>query len=181
MRILSPTGLGGAVLSVALASLGAATAVAQTAPQPEGDRPAPPAASSPPVEAISEAEWRALVSGKTLYYSTVSGFMGREYYPPNSNRSIFEYFDGTCFDGSWSQADGIYCFIYGDTHCFEHLRQGERIFVRELDGDEQDVFRITDEVLSCEPELLSRAMPQGGGSDAPSSHLELAARLAPAE
>lgn len=113
--------------------------------------------SRPLVESIEEADWRALVSGKTLYYSTPAGLVGREYYPPNSDRAIFIYHDGQCFDGTWREENGIYCFLYNGEHCFQHLRQGERIFVRELDGDTQDVVRITDEVLSCDPDLFSRA------------------------
>lgn len=162
--------LGGAIAGVALGLLstgfGAAPAAAQTITLPQA-----PAATEP-VQSFTEAEWRALVSGKTLYYDTPWGFMGREYYVPNSNRAVFVYYDGRCYDGTWSQDAGLFCFLYDGRHCFEHLREGARIFVRELDGDEQDVVRITDEVLSCEPQLLSQAIgPLGpsGASDAGSN------------
>lgn len=105
---------------------------------------------------ISLEDWRALSSGKTLYYYTSRGLLGREYFVPGGDRAVFIYFDGQCFDGSWSWNDGLYCFEYDARHCFRHLRRGERLFVRDLDGDEQDILEITDEVLSCEPELLSQ-------------------------
>ena len=129
---------------------------------PDGESPPnTPEAAAPaedaPVKSLNEQEWRAIVSGKTLYYYTQQGLVGREYYPPASeSRVVFVYFDGTCFDGTWSQKDGVYCYEFDGAHCFKHFQQGERLFVEGVDGDIQDILRITDEVLSCEPGLISQ-------------------------
>lgn len=113
----------------------------------------------PELDYFTEAEWRALATGKTLTYMTPFGLMGREYYIPGGNEVVFVYFDGRCFQGTWFKQDDVYCFEYDGLHCFEHFQRGEDIIAREMDGDEQIVTEITDEVLTCEPELLSRVAP----------------------
>jgi hypothetical protein len=101
------------------------------------------------------ASWRAYVEGKTLYYSTPSGILGREYYPVGGDKAVYIYFDGRCFDGEWAvEADGLFCFQYDGAHCFEHFERDGKVIARETDGDEQVVVRVTDEVLSCAPDLL---------------------------
>lgn len=138
-----------------------AEAQEQTAPDAAAPQAAPETTApdeDAPVKSLSEQEWRAIASGKTLYYYTQQGLVGREYYPPAADRRVvFVYFDGTCFDGTWSQEDGLYCYEFDGAHCFRHFQQGERLYVEGVDGDVQDILRITDEVLSCEPGLLSQA------------------------
>lgn len=127
-----------------------------------GDAPAlsdPPAYLEPipAADLIGEQEWREIASGKTLRYESAAGLVGHEYYVPGGNRVIFVYFDGRCFDGQWAYVDGYYCFEYDGFYCFEHFHRDGEIMVRERDGGEQRVAGITDEILSCEPQLLSRA------------------------
>lgn len=131
--------------------------IPQQAPAPtEEERRALQEGLSAEEKFFTEETWRALVEGKTLYYMTPFGMMGREYYPPGGNRAVFEYdVDKRCFDGSWSEQNGLFCFNYDGQHCFEHLKRGDDIIAREVDGDEQIVIRITDEVLSCSDDLLS--------------------------
>lgn len=108
-------------------------------------------------ELIEEPDWREIVSGKTLTYESAAGLIGREYYVPGGDRVIFVYYDGRCFDGRWIYENGYYCFEYDGFYCFQHFRRDGQIMVREQDGGEQRVTSITSEILSCEPQLLSRA------------------------
>lgn len=107
---------------------------------------------------FSEEEWRAYAAGKTLYYSLPQGFVGREYYPPSGDRVVFEYFDGTCFDGTWSFEDQQFCFNYDGRFCFNHLERDGRVYARDIrDGSEQIVTQVTNEILSCAPAAVSEA------------------------
>lgn len=109
----------------------------------------------PQADLIGEAEWRSIVAGKTLTYETSTGLIGREYYAPSGDRVVFVYYDGRCFDGRWEMVGQLYCFHYDGFYCFDHFRRDGEIFVREQDGGEQWVTSITNEILSCEPDLLS--------------------------
>ncbi|MEM1336016.1 MAG: hypothetical protein AAGG08_21415, partial [Actinomycetota bacterium] len=59
------------------------------------------------------------MEGKTLYYRTSDGKVGREYYPPGGQEAIFEYnsFE-SCYEGEWWEEDGKFCFAYDGLHCF---------------------------------------------------------------
>ncbi|MEO1331678.1 MAG: hypothetical protein AAFW46_18685, partial [Pseudomonadota bacterium] len=127
----------------------------------------PRIAQTAPDEAASQerpfdgASWRARVEGKTLYYETRKGYpenyglMGKEYYVPNSNKVVFVYADGDCYEGTWDYADQIFCFNYDDRHCFRQFERDGEWIVQERDGREQAVVKITSEVLSCQPGLVS--------------------------
>lgn len=106
---------------------------------------------------FDEASWRALVEGKTLYYRLPDGLVGREYYPPGGgDRVVFEYAgNGRCFEGSWSATDGLFCFQYDGEHCFRHLKRGDHIYARQMDGVDQKVVQISSEPLSCAKGLTS--------------------------
>ena len=157
----------GAAMSVALLLGAAALAKPQeVSPQPpaidatpnaEGNLVAPDEATPGGAEVFFNAEtWRALVEGKTLYYQTPQGMVGREYYPPGSNRAVFEYAgDNSCFEGSWTEQDGKFCFNYDGTHCFYHLMRDGEIFARQMDGVDQKVIKITKEPFTCGAELTS--------------------------
>lgn len=142
--------------SVALAQ-SSPSAPAQAAPASPAPTPAPPPPETAEDEIFFSAEaWRALVAGKTLYYSTAEGLVGREYYPPGGQRAIFEYAaDRSCFEGSWREVDGVFCFNYDGEHCFFHLRRGDQIIARQMNGVDQTVVRITDEKLTCAAGLTS--------------------------
>ena len=131
----------------------------QLAPLDDGvldDRPAKPPAPRGGEVFFDEDSWRALVEGKTLYYRTSEGLVGREYYPPGGNRAVFEYAgDGACFEGSWNYASGLFCFFYDTKHCFRRLERGGDIFARQMDGVDQKVIKITSEPLSCAKGLTS--------------------------
>lgn len=106
--------------------------------------------------AFDAPQWRALVEGKTLYYRNRNGeFVGREYYAPGSQRAVFIYFDGSCYDGTWREDDGVFEFRYDGVFYFRHLRRGGELIAAEVDGPEQVVFKITNEVLSCSDDLIS--------------------------
>lgn len=100
--------------------------------------------------------WHELVGGKTLYYSYKGRVVGREYYDPESNKAVFIYFNGNCYEGNWYEQNGIFCFNYGGMHCFEHFEKDGQIIARGVGGDDQIVVKFTDEILSCDPEFLSR-------------------------
>jgi len=59
--------------------------------------------------------FEALVTGKTLTFSTASGPYGVEYYAPN-RRVVWSFVGGDCQNGEWYEADGPQgpeiCFTY---------------------------------------------------------------------
>lgn len=150
---------GRALTALLLLAASPVLAVAPASADPAAEVASP--AGPPPTvggEVYFDAEsWRALVEGKTLTYRASGGLMGREYYVPNSNRVVFVYFDGRCYDGSWTETDGVFCFAYDGEFCFHHLRRGGKLIAREMNGAEQIVTSITDETLACTPDLISRA------------------------
>lgn len=112
-----------------------------------------------PQRQMFEPEWRERFVGRTVYYEmsrgypTGAGLMGKEYYVPNSNKVVFVYNNGECFEGTYDVSDGVFCFNYDDRHCFRHYERDGQWIVVELDGREQIVASVTDEVLSCTPDL----------------------------
>lgn len=142
---------------------GGGVAPGQGGPRPGGPgrgeevQPEPRGGGRRGEQTFSESEWRDYAAGRTLYYELNGRLVGREYYPPNGDRVIFEYANGRCFDGTWFIQNGLFCFNYDQTHCFEHVRRGGEVYARETDGDEQRVTRRTDEILSCQPGVLSEA------------------------
>ena len=166
------TALAAAALMALAVGLPSSDAAAQSADQkapvqpapnensPDPSDKAPPVGGSQPIPAadlIDADEWREMMSGKTLTYESSAGLIGREYYVPGGDRVIFVYYDGRCFDGHWLHDSGFYCFEYDGFYCFQHFRRDGQIMVREQDGGEQRVTDISDEILYCKPDLLSRA------------------------
>ena len=113
-------------------------------PQP-GDAPIPP------------EEWRAMVEGRTVWYSLNGEHWGREYFHPDKDSATFLARDGQCVTAPWAYAEGVYCFAYAGMHCFRHVRRDGEIVVIPIEGDgaEQRVERIDDTPISCEPPLSS--------------------------
>ncbi|MEO0717778.1 MAG: hypothetical protein AAFZ06_02760 [Pseudomonadota bacterium] len=157
MRLLmrSP-GLAFSRLGAFMGACGALLAAVAVASPAAGENQAP--APREHVEEIhfSGPEWFALVEGKTLYYKNMSGgFVGREYYVPGSRKAVFIYFDGSCYEGSWSESDGVFQFRYDGDFYFRHIERGGVLIAAEVDGPEQVVVDITNEVLSCDRDLSS--------------------------
>lgn len=103
-------------------------------------------------EPIPPDAWKALTTGKTLYYYKDGALYGREYYANDEGDVIFRFPNGACAEGRWAFADGQYCFAFaGELHCFRHVKRGSEIVViGEADGEEQTVERIVErEPLSC--------------------------------
>lgn len=107
---------------------------------------------------ISPDAWRALTTGKTLYYYKDGALFGREYYRNDKGDVVFRFPNGVCAEGQWAYADGEYCFAFGpELYCFQHVKRGDDIVVIDVDdGDEQTVERIAErEPLSCDAALDS--------------------------
>jgi hypothetical protein len=105
---------------------------------------------------LTGAEWRALVSGKTVEYSIDGLPFVREYYWPGTSVVTMEVIGETCFDAQWDYdaETGIFCFHNGPTACFWHRKQGEHIWVEDADSGEffgtvQEVTAINDATLAC--------------------------------
>ncbi len=103
------------------------------------------------------AEWRALTDGRTVHYELRGRVWGREHFHRGRDSATFVAPDGQCMTAPWAYAEGVFCFAYQGMDCFRHVRRGERLFAVPLSdaGDEQEIVRITDEPLSCEPPLSS--------------------------
>jgi hypothetical protein len=121
-----------------------ATPAAATDAQP-GDAPIP------------LEEWRALTTGRTVWYSLNGRHWGKEYFHPGRDSATFVTADGDCVTAPWIYADGLYCFAYAGMDCFRHVRRGETMLAipYEPGGQEQVIERITDTPLSCEAPLSS--------------------------
>ena len=129
----------------------------QIAPPSEEQAPVYRGAPRAGEDVYDEARWRSYAEGKTLYYTTAFGLVGKEYYPPNSNRVVYVRANGTCVDGDWSFKDDIFCFEYQSQHCFFHIERDGVVYARHIDGVEQTVSQVTDEILSCAPINVSDA------------------------
>ncbi len=109
---------------------------------------------------IPEEEWLSMVEDRTVYYEIAGNYHGKEYYEPGSNRVVFVFASGECSEGAWRQQNGVYCFDYGSIYCFYHFERDGQTFIRDVErGGEQRVAQITNEALSCQPEIISRADP----------------------
>lgn len=102
---------------------------------------------------IEPDDWRAMTSGKTLYYFKDGELYGKEYYAPDGGVT-FRFPSGLCVEGRWAHADGKYCFAFqGDDqlHCFWHvMREDKVVVIGEADGEEQTVDRFEDgEPMGC--------------------------------
>lgn len=105
---------------------------------------------------ISEAEWRSMAQGRTLTYSIGDEVFALERYAPTGNRVELQFADGTCYSGTWTFANDLYCFDWGfeDLHCFRHIDAGGRIFVfNVVDGEDngsvQEMTAVSDAPLAC--------------------------------
>ena len=78
--------------------------------------------------------FEALVTGKTLTFSTAAGPYGVEYYAPN-RRVVWSFVGGDCQNGEWYEAEGEMgpeiCFIY-ETGEADPIPQCWQVF--EVDG-----------------------------------------------
>ncbi|MGF1444744.1 MAG: hypothetical protein ACFBRM_00920 [Pikeienuella sp.] len=136
-------------------------------PVPDAERePDPPAVPefdsrdipdlAPGDRLIPGEEWRAMTTGKVVWYAIEGRLWGREFFHPNGTQSIFVASDGTCLEGVWWEGNGVYCFSYEGLHCFRHVLRGDQILIVSITGGEvQTVERITDDgPLACTPPML---------------------------
>jgi hypothetical protein len=109
----------------------------------------------PADEPIGLAEWRAMTDGRTLHYEIGGEVWGREHFHKGRDSATFVAPNGECMTAPWAYAEGVYCFAYQGMDCFRHVRRGGRLFAVPIgrSGDTQEIVRITDEPLSCEPPL----------------------------
>lgn len=143
--------------AIALASVSSATAQKRDEIPPAPQSGFGPGAGE---RSIPAEEWRERVDGRTVYYEIDGALHGREYYEPNSNNVVFIFANGQCDEGVWSEENGVYCYDFGGQHCFYQFERGDEIIIREvLSGAEQRVSQITDERLSCSPEIISDLAP----------------------
>ena len=117
---------------------------------------APAADLQPGDEEIPLSEWREMTEGRTVWYSLNGVHWGKEYFHPGGASATFVGAEGMCATAPWAYADGLYCFSYTGMDCFRHVRRDGQLFALPLsDGAAQQIERITDGPLSCEPPLSS--------------------------
>lgn len=152
---MRPALLKTSLILLAAASLGAGAA-AQTGAQTPDYGYAP----GPGERALSEEEWRDMVIDRTVYYEINGAYHGKEYYDPEGDRVVFIFASGECDEGTWREADGVFCFDYGGSYCFYQFEREGGVVIRSVnDGSEQRVAQITTEALSCQPQTISEAAP----------------------
>ena len=108
-------------------------------------------------EAISEAEWRALVLGRTLVYMEDGAVRGLERYAGSGNRVEWQFADGSCDSGTWEVIGDMYCFDWEsmpEIQCYRHVRDAGRILVIGTEaspapGSVAEVTNITGLSLAC--------------------------------
>lgn len=107
---------------------------------------------------IGPDAWRALTTGKTLYYYKDGALYGREYYRNEEGDVVFQFPGGQCAEGRWAWAEDLFCFAFeNDLHCFRHvMRDGQVVVIGEEDGEEQTVETFAEnEPLTCAPGVES--------------------------
>ena len=144
----------GAALPLAFVSAPAQDAAprAQAEPIPQSDQ-------LPPVDRrdVDKAEFHAMVDGRTVYFELEDGTLwGREYYIAGTQRTVFEFYDGECFNGDWRKEGPYYCYYYtGEPSCWLTYYEGDQLTVLSRSGAKQRVRKITEETLSCDADLLT--------------------------
>ncbi len=81
---------------------------------------------------ISPTEFEALVTGKTLSYSSTDQQYGVEQYF-DGRRVRWAYLDGACAEGRWYEAEDQVCFVYQgvDTpQCWSFYLQDDKLLAR---------------------------------------------------
>jgi hypothetical protein len=133
----------------------ALTALALVLAAPLAAMAAGAAEPAPAEEPIGLTEWRAMTDGRTVHYEIGGQVWGREHFHKGRDSATFVAPDGECMTAPWAYAEGVYCFAYQGMDCFRHVRRGGRLFAVPLSGESgaQEIVRITDEPLSCEPPL----------------------------
>lgn len=111
-------------------------------------------------QAFTAETWRAKVAGRTLSYRTTSDgtTVGREYFSKDGDRTVWRGVDGSCREGRWSEANGVFCYHYRPSHCLHQFERDGITYVRDSSGEEQIVVDVSDDVLSC-PKRDMRATP----------------------
>lgn len=134
------------VLSFALLGV-AAPAAAETEPKPVSESG----------RTYLDAEgFRLLFEGKTVHLSADGRHYGSEYYTPG-DQSIWIAAGSPCRKGDWYyQAEQI-CFVYQQDgpYCWRVFRQNGTFFAESTDGFVLEIYKIEDEPLVCEDELIS--------------------------
>lgn len=112
---------------------------------------------------IALEDWRDMVRGRTVTYSIGGDIWARETYDTGSDTVWIRLADGSCMEGIWTWAAGVYCFDWtsGEFSCFRHVRADDQILVIPVledgtgIGTIQTVTQISDVPASCGPELTS--------------------------
>lgn len=106
---------------------------------------------------LDAARFRALFEGKTIHLTADNLYYGSEYYIPG-DRSVWVFNGGGCQNGKWVYtAAQEFCFTYGSEvpSCWRVFESGGNYYAEAFDGLLLRVAEISNEPLSCEPELLS--------------------------
>lgn len=147
---------GAAAALVLIAGAAAAETARELPPRPVLDLP-DRADLAEEGDDISPAEWRALVAGRTVWYSDSLGLWGRERYDTASDTVTFQFHTGECMSATWRHEGLHYCFDFhdGPPHCFRHLRMDGRLYVLGVQGAVQEVTKIDDSPVVCGPPPMS--------------------------
>jgi hypothetical protein len=112
---------------------------------------APLAAAEP----LSPAEFEALATGKTLFFSWQGQPYGAEQYLPG-RRVVWSFVGDECQTGRWYAEQGLICFVYDlnpDPQCWTFARSGATYSARALGADPADDLVVTGETreaLACQ-------------------------------
>lgn len=104
--------------------------------------------------ALTAGQFEAMVTGKTLSYSSGGLEYGAEEYFPN-RRVRWSFLDGECQDGEWYTSGEDICFIYDEMpvpQCWRFFERGGRIVARFQDdapGRELYETQSSEEPLLC--------------------------------
>jgi len=80
-------------------------------------------------EPVSPAEFEAMATGRTLYFSRDGLPFGAEQYF-SGRRTLWRFFDGTCDAGRWEPRGELVCFSYAtdpDWRCWRLWREDGRL------------------------------------------------------
>lgn len=105
---------------------------------------------------ISPSEFKALSTGKTLYFSQDGEPYGAEQFF-QGQRSKWQFSDGTCENGQWFNVDDMFCFNYEggiETQCWHFFKTDDNGYAARAEGaPKEEVLNL--ESISKKPLLCS--------------------------
>lgn len=157
--------IGKSARAMALIVMALAAAAPAQADEPNRTTPTPPQApaseqrsgESEGQRAYLDAEgFRLLFEGKTLHLSLRGQHYGSEYYS-SGDHSIWIAAGGPCRKGDWYYQRQHICFLYGEDgpYCWRVFKRDGKFFAESTDGFELEVYKIDNEPLRCDEELIS--------------------------